>query len=72
MALNARARRTEDDLLSAGVGYLQNTGNQAKKIHWACTVPPDVKISQPGNKLDSRGKKQKTGQTKLGVAAVSE
>ena len=38
--------------------------NQAKKIHWACTTPPDVKTRQPSNRLDSRGRMQKMGQAK--------
>jgi len=38
-------------------GPAEHCGSQAKKIHRTCTAPPDVKTSQPGNRLDSRGRK---------------
>jgi len=45
----------EELLLTAGTGDLQD---QAKKIHRACTAPPDVETSQPGNTLNSRGSRR--------------
>ena len=58
MGVSWKDRVTNEELLlSAGVGDLQDTGKQTKKIHRASTAPPHVKISQPSNRLDCRGRK---------------
>jgi len=73
-------RRVSYTLLSLGLvkikitlivnNFLQGTacGNQTKKIYRACIAHPDVKTSQLGIRLDSRGRKEKTGKAKADMA----